>query len=319
MHARLPRVVALEADSIRAEFKRPDAPHEWLAFSSSQPHEVAARLEGATVAIINKVRLDQTLLARLPALAMISVSATGTDNVDLPACRERGIVVSNVQDYASVTVPEHALMLMMALRRNLLGYVADVRSGLWAKSPVFCLLDRPVGDLSGAVLAIVGRGSLGEALACRAAALGMRVIFAERRGADVVRAGYVAFFDALAQADVVSLHCPLNETTYRLIDHEALLSMKPSAVLVNMARGGLVDEAALAAALREGRIAGAATDVLSQEPPRDPNPLLDRMLTNLIVTPHMAWASSGAMQRLADGAIANVDAFLCGTPTNRVA
>jgi glycerate dehydrogenase len=319
MQDRLPRVVALEAESIRAELKRPEAPHDWAAYPSSRPEEVVSRLEGAAVVIVNKVRLDAAVLAGLPDLRMVSVSATGTDNVDLSVCRERGIVVSNVPDYAADTVPEHALMLMMALRRNLLGYVADVRAGLWAKSPVFCLFDRPVGDLAGATLAIVGRGSLGDGLARRAEALGMHVIQAERHTATTVRQGYVAFLDAIEQADVVSLHCPLNAETRGLMNAEVFARMKPGAVLINTARGGLVDEAALADALRSGRIAGAATDVLSQEPPRDPNPLLAADVPNLIATPHMAWASTGAMQRLADSAIANVDAFLRGAPVNRVA
>jgi len=294
MQDRLPRVVALEA------------PHDWAAYPSSRPEEVVSRLEGAAVVIVNKVRLDAAVLAGLPDLRMVSVSATGTDNVDLSVCRERGIVVSNVPDYAADTVPEHALMLMMALRRNLLGYVADVRAGLWAKSPVFCLFDRPVGDLAGATLAIVGRGSLGDGLARRAEALGMHVIQAERHTATTVRQGYVAFLDAIEQADVVSLHCPLNAETRGLMNAEVFARMKPGAVLINTARGGLVDEAALA-------------DVLSQEPPRDPNPLLAADVPNLIATPHMAWASTGAMQRLADSAIANVDAFLRGAPVNRVA
>jgi glycerate dehydrogenase len=319
MQDRLPRVVALEAESIRAEVRRPQAPHDWIGYPATNPEQVLSRLEGAAVVIVNKVQLDAALLAQLPDLRMISVSATGTDNVDLAACRERGIVVCNVRDYAADTVPEHALMLMMALRRNLLGYVADVRAGLWAKSPVFCLFDRPVGDLNGATLAIVGRGTLGDGLARRAEALGMRVIYAERHTAAAVREGYVAFGDAIGEADVVSLHCPLNAETRGLMNAEVFAQMKSSAVLVNTARGGLVDEAALADALRSGRIAGAATDVLTQEPPREPNPLLAPDVPNLIVTPHMAWASAGAMQRLADSAIANVDAFLRGAPVNRVA
>ena len=319
MQDRLPRVVALEAESIRADIKRPEAPHDWIDYPATNSEQVLGRLQGAAVVIVNKVQLGAALLAQLPELRMISVSATGTDNIDLAACRERGIVVCNVRDYAADTVPEHALMLMMALRRNLLGYVADVRAGLWAKSPVFCLFDRPVGDLNGATLAIVGRGTLGDGLARRAEALGMRVIYAERHTATAVRAGYVAFRDAIAQADVVSLHCPLNTETRGLMNAEVFAQMKPSAVLVNTARGGLVDEAALADALRSGRIAGAATDVLTQEPPREPNPLLAPDVPNLIVTPHMAWASAGAMQRLADSAIANVDAFLRGAPVNRVA
>jgi len=207
----------------------------------------------------------------------------------------------------------------MALRRNLLAYAEDVRSGRWSRSTSFGLFDRPVADLNGAVLAILGRGSLGEGLARRAAALGMTVLQVERKGLAVARPGYTPFDEALATADVVSLHCPLNTETRQLFGAAEFARMKPSAVLINTARGGLIDEPALAAALSEGRIAGAATDVLSQEPPPADHPLLAPDIPNLIITPHMAWASAAAMQRLADTAVANIDAYLRGEPVSRVA
>lgn len=314
-----PLIVALETDSMAEPLLRPNQSHQWAAYPFTPAELVVPRLIDAEVAIINKVRLSAEVLAQLPRLKMISESATGTDNIDLEACRARGIVVSNVAAYANESVPEHALALMFALRRNLIGYFSDVRAGLWAAAPGFSLSHRPVRDLSGAVLCIIGRGSLGEGLARRAEALGMKIVYAERREATVLRPGYTAFFDALAQADVVSLHCPLNASTRGLIGATELAAMKPDAILVNTARGAVVDEAALADALRRGQIAGAATDVLSVEPPRSPNPLLADDVPNLIVTPHMAWASKGAVQRLAAATIAHVDAYLKGTPESRVA
>ncbi|MBB4014703.1 D-2-hydroxyacid dehydrogenase [Niveibacterium umoris] len=315
----VPRVVSLETASLPVTLKRPAAPHEWIDHATTPADEVVVRLAGARVALVNKTVLSAAILEKLPELRMVSVSATGTDNVDLATCRARGIVVSNVRGYAADTVPEHALMLMMALRRNLLAYVDDVRSGRWSRAASFGLFDRPVADLCGATLTVVGRGSLGDGLIRRAEALGMRVVLAERKGASQVRDGYMAFHDALRVADVVSLHCPLNAETRLLMGAAEFACMQPTAVLINTARGGLVDEPALAEALRSGRIAGAATDVLSQEPPPPGHPLLAPDIPNLIITPHMAWSSRAAIQRLADSAVDNIDAYLRGEPINRVA
>lgn len=319
MEKALPRVVILEGDSIRARLPRPSMPHDWVVWPTTAPAEVVPRLQSAEAVMVNKVRLDRAVLDALPTLRMISVSATGTDNIDLATCRERGIVVSNVRDYAADTVPEHAMMLMLALSRNLVGYVEDVQRGEWSRATSFCLSHRRVRDLSGGTLVVIGKGALGEGLARRAEAFGMRVVFAEHRGRSDCRVGYLPFDEALGIADVVSLHCPLTADTRGLIGPRELALMKSSALLINTARGALVDEPALAAALRQGRLAGAATDVLTQEPPRDPNPLLAEDVPNLIVTPHMAWASEGAMQYLADAAVASIDAYLRGTPQNRVA
>lgn len=313
------RIVCLEADSIKARFRPPGFEHDWVAYPNTAADEVLPRLRGAQVAIVNKVRLDADTLAALSALRLVAVAATGTDNVDLAACAEHGIVVSNVRGYATHTVPEHALMLMLALRRRLFAYVDDVRSGMWARAGAFCLFHHPVGDLNGATLGIVGRGGLGQAVARLAEAFGMTVLFAERRGADDVRDGYTDFDTVLRKADVLSLHCPLNDATRGLIGAPELAAMKNDAILVNVSRGGLVDEHALADALRAGTIAGAGVDVLSQEPPRDGSPLLDADLPNLIVTPHMAWASAGAMKALTDQVIDNIEAFAAGRPRNRVA
>lgn len=313
------RIVNLEGESVAVGFRTPSMPHEWIEYPLTPAGRVVERLQGAQVAIINKVKLTAADLAQLPDLKMVAVAATGTDNIDLAACRERGVVVSNVRGYAVNTVPEHAILLMMALRRSLLAYHDDVQKGLWAKSGNFCLFGHPVGDLHGATLGIFGSGSLGQGVARLAAAFGMNILYGERRGAEAVREGYTAFEAVLREADVISMHCPLNDSTRGMIGAAELRMMKPTAVLVNTSRGGLVDEQALADALRAGVIAGAGIDVLSKEPPTDGNPLLATDIPNLIVTPHMAWASETAMKALTDQVIDNIEAFVAGSPRNRVA
>ena len=312
-------IVCLERDAVGADFRAPALEHRWVEHPATAPAEVVPRLAGAAVAIVNKVKLGAAEIERLPELRMVAVAATGADNVDLAACAARGVVVSNVRGYSQHTVPEHALMLMLALRRRLLDYVADVRDGRWARSDNFCFFDHPIGDLHGATLGIVGRGGLGLGVARLAEAFGMRVQFAEHKGATVVREGYTPFDAVLREADVLSLHCPLNAGTRGLIGGAELAAMKPGAILINTSRGALLDEAAVARALREGRLGGAGVDVLSTEPPRDGNPLLEPDVPNLIVTPHVAWASREAMQTLADRVIDNIEAFAAGVPRNRLA
>ena len=315
------RIVFLERDSIRGEFRRPDFPHDYDEYPLTAAADVAARVGEASIVITNKVVLRGELLAALPQLKMIACAATGTDNVDLDWCRSHGIVVSNIRGYAANTVPEHAIALAMALRRNLLAYRRDVQAGKWQRSSNFCFFDHPIRDLHGATLGLVGRGSLGEGVARLAEAFGMRVLWAEHKGVDAAKVspGRTAFEDVLRQSDVVSLHCPLNAETRGLIGEAELRLMKPDAVLINTARGGIVDEAALARALKEGWIGGAGFDVLSQEPPREGNPLLELDLPNVILTPHVAWASAGAMQALLDQLTGNLEAFARGEPRNRVA
>lgn len=316
------RIVYLERESIIADVRRPTCAHEWVEHAKTPQADVVSRLAGATIAIVNKVLVDAAMIARLPALKMVAVAATGTNNVDLEACRARGIVVSNIRGYAAHTVPEHAIALMLALSRNLVAYRESVQAGRWQQSEQFCFFDHPIRDLNGATLTLVGSGSLGEGVARLAEAFGMRVLRAERKGAAGFRSGYTPFADALAAADVVSLHCPLTPETQGLIGEAELRAMKRSALLINTARGGLVDEASLLCALQEGWIAGAGFDVLSKEPPKDGNPLLAPELLaqpNFLLTPHVAWASRPAMQALADQLIDNIDAFARGEPQNRVA
>ncbi|MCA1630401.1 MAG: D-2-hydroxyacid dehydrogenase [Acidobacteria bacterium] len=312
------RIVFLERSSVGAEVRRPAFAHEWREYAESGQEQAVERLEGATVAIMNKIALGEAELSQLPALKLIAVAATGTDRIDLASCARRRISVTNVRGYAATSVSEHVLMLVLALRRNLAGYRGDVRRGLWQQSKQFCLLTHEIQDIRAGVLGVVGYGALGRATADLARAFGMRVLVGEHKGAAEVREGRVPFEELLRESDVVTLHAPLREETHRLIGARELELMKPTALLINTARGLLVDEEALADALRRGRIAGAGVDVLSNEPPREGNPLLEVSLPNLIVTPHVAWASRGAMQSLADQLIDNIEAFFRGEPMNLV-
>jgi glycerate dehydrogenase len=295
--------------------RKPDFPHSYKEYQSTwTPEEIVDRLKDATIAVINKVPMRADTLKRLPKLKLIAVAATGTDVVDKAYCKANGITVVNIRNYAFNTVPEHVLALMFALRRNLLAYVEDVRAGRWNKSQQFCFFDHPIRDVAGSTMGIVGYGAIGKEVGKRAQALGMRVL-----PYDIFpQPGLVDFDTLLTESDVITLHMPLTPDTKNMFGAAELKKMKPTAVLINTARGGLVDEAALAAALKNGTIAGAGFDVLTKEPPKDGNILLDLKLPNLIVTPHVAWASVEAMQILADQLIDNVEAFVAGKPQNVV-
>ncbi len=315
------RIVYLERESVIADVRRPAFAHEWVEYPATRAEEVAERLTGATIAIVNKAPLPAAVIAALPQLKMVAVAATGTNIVDLAACKARGIVVSNIRGYAEHTVPEHVMALMLALSRNLVAWRESVRAGRWQQSSQFCLFDHPISDLHGSTLGLVGSGSLGRGVARLAEAFGMRVMRAERKGASGVRSGYHAFAEVLAAADVLSLHCPLTPETQALIGENELRAMKPGALLINTARGGLVDESALIRALKSGWIAGAGFDVISAEPPPVGHPMVDPellALPNFLLTPHVAWASRPAMQALADQLIDNVEAFAAGHPRNLV-
>lgn len=307
-------IVFLERDTLRARLREPAFEHTWRDYGSTRPEEVEARLAGATVAVVNKVPLRAEVLARLPALKLIAVAATGTDNIDLDFCRERGVEVRNVRGYARETLPEHVLMMALALSRDLFGYREDVRAGLWQHAGQFCLHTREIRDLHGAALGLVGYGTLGRGVERLARAFGMEVLISERKGASEVREGRTPFEEVLRGSDVLSLHVPLGDETRGMVGGRELSLMKRSAVLINCARGGVVDEAALASALREGLIAGAGVDVLSAEPPGDDNPLLDPTVPNLIVTPHVAWAGRRAQQILADQLVDNIEEFVGRKP-----
>ena len=311
-------IVFLERNTFNVPFRKPAFEHEWIDFDETPPGEVVERLEQATIAICNKLPLRAEALSRLPKLRLIAVAATGVDNVDLAYCRSHDIGVCNTRGYAVNSLPEHALMLMLALRRNVIAYRNDVKAGRWHEARQFCLLDHPIADLKGATLGIVGFGTLGKSMAQLGRAIGMEVLVAERRNAEVVRDGRVAFHDVLRLSDVLSLHCPLTEETKNLMGAGELAQMKRDAILINTARGGLIDDDALIEALKKGKLAGAGIDVLRNEPPREGNPLLEVDLPNLIVTPHNAWASRQAMLTLADQLIDNLEAFVRGEPRNLV-
>jgi glycerate dehydrogenase len=313
------RIVFLDRLSLIADMRKPSFAHDWIDHDQTRPEEVVARLQDATIVISNKVRLSGDILAQAPSVKMIAVAATGTDIIDLEYCKANGIIVSNIRGYAVHTVPEHAFMLMLALRRNLLGWREDLRAGLWQQADQFCLFTRPMNDLHGSTLGLLGYGSLGHGMRTLAEAFGMKVVVAERKGAATVRDGYADFDTVLREADVISLHAPLTSETRHMIAAREFGLMKPTAILINTARGNLVDEAALLDALKSKRIAGAGFDVLAVEPPRAGNPLLELDLPNFILTPHVAWSSREAMQTLADQLVDNIEAFVAGSPQNRVA
>lgn len=295
-----------------------DFPHELVCHDATEPHETLARIKGADIVMTNKVVVSAEAIAQNPQLKLIAVAATGVNNVDVEAAKQAGVAVANVRAYGNESVAEHAFMLMIALMRNLPAYQRDVAAGLWEQSRFFCHYGAPMRDLNSKTLAIFGRGNIGQTLARYAEAFNMKVVFGEHKHAETVREGYMSFDEAVQTADVISLHCPLTEQTANMIGEAELKQMKPGAILINCGRGGLVDETALVAALKYGQIGGAGFDVLTEEPPRNGNPLLKARLPNLIITPHMAWASQEAANRLLDILLDNVDKFVKGQPQNLV-
>ncbi|MGE5537342.1 MAG: D-2-hydroxyacid dehydrogenase [Gemmatimonas sp.] len=300
--------------------RRPQFDHAWIDHPQTAPDRIVERLADAEIAITNKVPLRAETIAALPRLRMIAVAATGTDVIDVPECRRRGITVSNIRGYATTTVPEHTFALILALRRNLVEYRDQVLSGRWQDAGQFCFFNRPIRDLAGATLGVVGSGALGRAVAALGHAFGMKIMFCNPH-VTVPPPGerFVSLDELLHLSDVVTLHLPLTAETRGMIGREELRRMRPDAILVNTARGGIVDEDALLHALQEGWIAGAALDVVSREPPAaDSAAMQIARLPNAIVTPHVAWASIGAMQRLCDQLIDNIEAYERGAPVNVV-
>ena len=310
------RIVFIERNTIQGNFRRPKFEHEWVEYPESFADQVVERIRDATIIISNKLSLGEPQLASAPNVKLIAIAATGSDCVELDYCRRRGIAVCNVRGYAANSVPEHVLMLILALRRNLLAYRKDVKEGKWQGSNQFCLLTHPLNDIKGTTIGIVGHGAIGRSMARLAEALGLKVLLAEHKHAREIRQGRTSFAEVLKQSDVVTLHCPLTEDTRDMFGSEEFAMMKPNSLLINTARGALIQEEALVNALKSGLIAGAAVDCLREEPPRNGSPLLDVNLQNLIVTPHVAWASEEAVQALADQVIDNIEAFVAGNPRN---
>lgn len=296
------------------ELRAPSFEHRWQSYQETAPGQVVSRLQDADIAIVNKVRLNADTLAQLPGLKLVAIAATGSDNVDLNACRHAGIAVCNIRDYSKNSVPEHALALIMALNRSLNAYHVSIAAGRWQQAGQFCYFDYPIRDLAGQTLGLIGYGTIAQDLEKLALALGMKVMVSARKD-QPAGPGRFSFDEVLARADVVSLHCPLTHETRHLIGAREFALMKPDALLINVGRGGLVDEAALLAALEQNRIGGAGFDVVSEEPPSMDNPLMQALhYPNFILTPHVAWASRSAMQRLADQLIDNIEAFVAGRP-----
>ncbi|OEF22986.1 D-2-hydroxyacid dehydrogenase [Vibrio rumoiensis] len=316
-----PTVVFLDVATIPEHINIPNLTfeHQWQQFDLTSPELVVERIHSADIVITNKVKLTAEVLSQAPNLKMIAVAATGTNNVDLEYCRDHNIVVTNVQGYGTRSVPEHVLAMMFALKRNLVGYHQDIAAGEWQKQKQFCFFTHPITDVAGSTLGIIGSGSLGQAVAVLAKAVGMNVVFTERKGVTPARLGYMAFDKVIKTADVLTLHCPLNEETTNLIAKPEFEKMKSSAVLINAGRGGLVNEFDLVEALKNKQIAGAGCDVFTQEPADESNPLIANMdLPNLLLTPHVAWGSQSSIQALCNILMDNIEKFQQGVSQNRV-
>ena len=311
--------VILDADSLGSDIDLTpitSLPDNWQVHGFTRPGEVAERIAGADIVLSNKIRLEESNLTRADALKFVSVMATGTNNIDFPAMRRRGVVVSHAKAYGTPSVVQHTLTLILTLSTNLHRYTSDVQQGRWQASDVFCLLDHPIQEVSGKRLGIVGYGGLGQSVAAAAAALGMVVTVSERPGASP-REGRTSFKEVLTTSDYLSLHCPLTDDNQHLIRRETLALMKPSAFLINTARGGLVHSRDLIDALKGGVIAGAAIDVLDREPPSSGEPLL-QPLPNLILSPHNAWGAIESRTRLIEQTRENIAGFLNGKPVRVV-
>ena len=315
------KIVFLDRGTLPAEIevRAPSFASELVTFDATSPEEVAGRIAGADIVITNKVPVRGAAIASAPHLRMIAVAATGYDNIDLSACAARGITVSNIRNYAVNTVPEHTFALIFALRRSIVAYRQSVAAGAWQKSGQFCYFDYPINDLAGSTLGIIGDGVLGQSVAEIGKALGMRVLFSTYKGVSGMGPLYTPFEDVLRRSDVITLHCPLMPSTRNMIAAAEFALMERRPLLINTARGGLVDEHALAEALARGQISGAGFDVVTAEPPPPDHPFMQLLeLPNFILTPHVAWASREAIQGLADQLMENIDLFWHGNPRNTV-
>ncbi|MDA9557497.1 D-2-hydroxyacid dehydrogenase [Vibrio sp.] len=294
-------------------------PHTLDIYQSTKPSDVTERIKDATIVITNKVILDSNILKKATNLKMIAVAATGTNNIDLDFCITNKIHVSNVQGYATRSVPEHVVALIFMLKRHIHSYHNDIKNGEWDKAKQFCFFTHPISDVTGATLCIIGSGFLGQATAALAQSIGMKVIFSERKNAEEIREGYIAFSNAIKMADVISLHCPLTTETINLISEKEIEQMKSTAILINTSRGGIVDELALVKGLHTNQLGGAGVDVFTEEPATCNNPLIANMnLPNLVLTPHIAWGSDTSLTRLVERLFDNISGFVSGIAINRV-
>jgi len=311
-------IVFLDAATLPVNLKRPNNVAKWTERESTKVSDIVPALVDADVAITNKVPLHIETLQQLPRLKYICVAASGYDCVDISYCREHGIPVSNVPGYAYRSVAEHVIASIFILRRQMLSYHRVATSRDWSDSQVFCVHGSRIFDVAGATLGLIGAGAIGTEVARLAEGLGMGVLLSERRNASSVRAGYTDFETVLKQSDVISLHCPATPDTTGLIGARELGLMKSNAILINTARGSLVDERALETALVSGQIAGAGLDVLQAEPPHERHRFLTRHLDNLLLTPHIAWASAHGVETLSQAVMSNIEGYLKGELRNRV-
>ena len=315
------RIIFLDRETLPDEIilKSFAFPNDLTVYQRTLPGEVAGRIAEADIVITNKVPVSGQALQSAPRVKLIAVAATGTDIIDIEACRKRGIVVSNIRNYAINTVPEQTFALILTLRRSILSYRDSVLKGRWQEAGQFCFFDHPIRDLAGSTLGVIGDGVLGKAVADLGKAFGMRVLFSDYKGTTGMGPLYTPFEQVLRQSDVITLHTPLIPTTRNMIGAAEFAVMERRPLLINAARGGLVDEDALVEALREGRLAGAGFDVATIEPPPKDHVLMRLLeMPNFILTPHVAWASREAIQSLADQLVDNVDAFVAGKPKNIV-
>ncbi|BBF09329.1 TPA: 2-hydroxyacid dehydrogenase [Haemophilus influenzae] len=308
------KIVFLDSTAIPKHIliPRPSFEHTWTEYDHTSSVETIERARDADIVITSKVIFDRETLQQLPKLKLIAITATGTNNVDLVAAEEMGIAVRNVTGYSSTTVPEHVIGLIFSLKHSLAGWLRDQTEAKWAESKQFCYFDYPITDVRGSTLGVFGKGCLGTEVGRLANAVGMKVLYAEHKDATVCREGYTPFDEVLKQADIVTLHCPLTETTKNLINVKTLSKMKKGAFLINTGRGPLIDELALVDALKTGHLGGAALDVMVKEPPEKDNPLIlaAKTMPNLIITPHIAWASDSAVTTLVGKVMQNIEEFV---------
>lgn len=299
------------------ELARPSFDHEWVEYDKTRAEQVVERAQGADIVITNKAPLRAETLTQLPDLKMISVAATGYDVIDIEACRKQGIQVSNVRGYAIHTVPEHTFALILGLRRSIKAYVDDVIAGEWQSSGQFCFFNHPLSDLAGSRLGIIGEGAIGQSVASIGRAFGMEPVFAAHKNVSGLGPLYTPWDEVIATSDVISIHAPLTPATRHCIDAAEFSRMAKRPIIVNTARGGLVDEQALVDALNAGQISGFGFDVLSVEPPSPDNPLLTVLdKPNVLVTPHIAWASEQARLEVWRQTVAHVNGFFKGEALN---
>ena len=318
---RSPKAVFLDKNSVfpgDLSFSMLEQVADWQWFSQASPDEVSQAIRSAEILVTNKVVIGSEVLAMAENLKLICVAATGVNNIDMAAAASRGVAVCNVNAYATASVTQHVFSMLLALNRHLVQYALAATDGSWSSSEYFCYFGKPVSELEGRTLGIIGYGELGRSVANVATCFGMHVLVAKRDDSDT-RENRVDLATLLSASDVVSLHCPLTDKNFHLISEKELALMKADAILINTARGGLVDEAALLSALKDKTIGGAALDVLEQEPPAKDNPVLEYPADNLIITPHIAWVSRESRQRLLDEIASNIQAFSDGVPRNLVA